>query len=243
MKAWGMTEPGMIRTQNQDHYDIAKLSREQLLVIVCDGMGGARSGNIASSMAVEVFVGEVKRAVRSNMKPDKIDTMLRSALELANKAVYEQSQLSEEYQGMGTTLVAAFFQKDKLTVANVGDSRAYLFNRDGVEAITTDHSLVELMVQRGELTRETAKTFPGKNLITRAVGTESAVECDLYHVQLRKGDNVLLCSDGLSNQLSDQEMLFEVIHGTNKADCCQRLMNIANYRGAPDNVTVALVSV
>ena len=243
MQAWGMTEPGMIRTQNQDAYSIVKLSREQLLVIVCDGMGGARSGNIASSMAVEVFVGEVRRAVRSNMKPDKIDTMLKSALELANKAVFEQSQLSEEYQGMGTTLVAAFFQRDKVTVANVGDSRAYLFNRDGVEAITTDHSLVELMVQRGELTRETAKTFPGKNLITRAVGTESAVECDLYHVQLRKGDNVLLCSDGLSNQLSDQEMLFEVIHGTNKADCCQRLMNIANYRGAPDNVTVALVSV
>ena len=243
MQAWGMTEPGMIRTQNQDHYDITKLSREQLLVIVCDGMGGARSGNIASSMAVEVFVGEVKRAVRSNMKPAKIDTMLKNALELANKAVYEQSQLSEEYQGMGTTLVAAFFQKERLTVANVGDSRAYLLNRDGVEAITTDHSLVELMVQRGELTRETAKTFPGKNLITRAVGTESAVECDLYHVQLRKGDNILLCSDGLSNQLSDQEMLFEVIHGTNKADCCQRLMNIANYRGAPDNVTVALVCV
>jgi len=243
MQAWGMTEPGMIRTQNQDHYNITKLSREQLLVIVCDGMGGGRSGNIASSMAVEVFVGEVKRAVRSNMKPDKIDTMLKNALELANKAVYEQSQLNEEYQGMGTTLVAAFFQKERLTVANVGDSRAYLFNRDGVEAITTDHSLVELMVQRGELTRETAKTFPGKNLITRAVGTESAVECDLYHVQLRKGDNVLLCSDGLSNQLSDQEMLFEVIHGTNKADCCQRLMNIANYRGAPDNVTVALVCV
>ena len=243
MQAWGMTEPGMIRTQNQDAYSIEKLSREQLLVIVCDGMGGARSGNIASSMAVEVFVGEIRRAVRANMKPEKIDSMLRSGLELANKAVHEQSQLSEEYQGMGTTLVAAFFQKEKVTIANVGDSRAYLFNRDGVKAITTDHSLVELMVQRGELTRETAKSFPGKNLITRAVGTESVVECDLYHIQLRKGDNVLLCSDGLSNQLSDQEMLFEVIHGANKSDCCQRLMNIANYRGAPDNVTVALVSV
>ena len=99
------------------------------------------------------------------------------------------------------------------------------------------------MVQRGELTRETAKSFPGKNLITRAVGTENAVECDLYHLQLHKGDNILLCSDGLSNQLSDQEMLFEVIHGANKADCCQRLMNIANYRGAPDNVTVTLVCI
>lgn len=243
MRAWGMTEPGMIRTQNQDAYSIVKLNREQLLVIVCDGMGGARSGNIASSMAVEVFVGEVQRTARNNMKPEKVDAMLCSALELANKAVYEQSQISEEYKGMGTTLVAAFFQKDRVTVANVGDSRAYLFNHEGVDAITTDHSLVEMMVQKGELTRETAKSFPGKNLITRAVGTENNVECDLYHVQLHKGDNVLLCSDGLSNQLSDQELLFEVIHGTNKSDCCQRLMNIANYRGAPDNVTVVLVSI
>lgn len=243
MQAWGMTEPGMVRSQNQDYYSILKLSRDQLLVIVCDGMGGARSGNIASKMAVEVFVGEIQRSIRSNMKPDKLDAMLKSALELANKAVYEQSQLSEEYQGMGTTLVAALFQKDKVTIANVGDSRAYLFNEEGVTGITTDHSLVELMVQRGELTREAAKSFPGKNLITRAVGTESAVECDLYHVQLRKGDCVLLCSDGLSNLLSDQEILFEVIHGANKSDCCQRLMNIANYRGAPDNVTMALVSV
>ena len=243
MQAWGMSEPGMVRSQNQDFYSILKLSRDQLLVIVCDGMGGARSGNIASKMAVEVFVGEIRRSIRSNMKADRLDAMLLSALELANKAVYEQSLLSEEYKGMGTTLVAALFQKDRLTVANVGDSRAYLFNVDGVTAITTDHSLVEMMVQRGELTREAAKSFPGKNLITRAVGTECVVECDLYHLQLRKGDNVLLCSDGLSNLLSDQEMLFEVIHGANKSDCCQRLMNIANFRGSPDNVTMALVSV
>ena len=242
MQAWGLTEAGMIRQQNQDYYLIEKLSRDQLLVIVCDGMGGARSGNIASKMAVETFSGEIKRTVRSNMKAEKINAMLRSALELANKAVHEQSQLSEEYQGMGTTLVAAFFQKDKLTVINVGDSRAYLFNKSGVSAITTDHSLVELMVQRGELTREAAKHFPGKNLITRAVGTESEVESDLYHLHLTKGDCVLLCSDGLSNMLSDQEILFEVIHGVNKSDCCQRLISIANYRGAPDNVTVALVS-
>lgn len=241
MQAWGITEPGMIRTQNQDFYSILKLSREQMLVIVCDGMGGARSGNVASKMAADVFTGEVRRTVRSSMKQDRIDGMLRTALELANKAVYEQSQLSEEYKGMGTTLVAAFFQKDKVTVANVGDSRAYLFNSEGVQNITTDHSLVELMVQRGEITREAAKLHPGKNLITRAVGTEPEVDCDLFHHRLNKGDCVLLCSDGLSNLLSDQELLFEVVHGVNKSDCCQRLMNIANYRGSPDNVTIALV--
>ena len=103
MQAWGLTEPGMVRNQNQDYYLIQKLSRDQLLVIVCDGMGGARSGNIASKMAVEVFSDEVRRTVRSNMKPERIDGMLSTALELANKAVYEQSQLSEEYQGMGSS--------------------------------------------------------------------------------------------------------------------------------------------
>lgn len=242
MQAWGLTDPGMVRSQNQDHYAIVKLGRDQLLAIICDGMGGARSGNIASQMAVEVFVEEVKRTTRSNMKPDRIDNMLEQALEMANEAVYEQSQLSEEYRGMGTTLVAAFFQKDQLTVANVGDSRAYLFNKDGVKSITTDHSLVELMVQRGEITREAAKFHPGKNLITRAVGTEAKVSCDLYHLKLNKGDSVLLCSDGLSNVMSDQEILFEVIHGVNKNDCCQRLLNIANFRGSPDNVTVALIA-
>ena len=243
MQAWGITEPGMVRTQNQDSYSILKLGREQLLVIVCDGMGGARSGNIASQMAVDVFTGEVQRNVKGNLKQDRIDAMLSNSLELANKAVYEQSQISEEYKGMGTTLVAAFFHKDKLTVVNVGDSRAYLFNEEGVTNITTDHSLVEMMVQRGELTREAAKYHPGKNFITRAVGTEETVTCDLFHYDLAKGDSVLLCSDGLSNLMSDQEMLFEVIHGVNKADCCQRLMNIANFRGSPDNVTIALVCV
>lgn len=243
MQAWGLTDPGMVRTQNQDDYAIEKLSRDQLLVLVCDGMGGARSGNIASKMAVEVFTEEVKRTVRSNMKQERIDQMLIDSTELANKAVFEQSQLSEEYKGMGTTLVAAFIQKDHATVLNVGDSRAYLFNKDGVRSITTDHSLVELMVQRGELSRESAKNHPGKNLITRAIGTEENVESDLYHHTLSKGDTILLCSDGLSNTMSDQEMLFEVVHGVNKNDCCQRLLKIANYRGAPDNVTVVLVSV
>ena len=144
---------------------------------------------------------------------------------------------------MGTTLVAVLFQKDALTVVNVGDSRAYLLNQDGISAITTDHSLVEMMVQRGELSREAAKNHPGKNLITRAVGTESTVECDIYHHRVVKGDHVLLCSDGLSNLMSDQEILFEVVHGVKKNDCCQRLMRIANFRGSPDNVTVALIAI
>ena len=242
MQAWGLTDPGMIRKQNQDFYSMIKLGRDQFLAIVCDGMGGAKSGNIASKMAADVFIEEVRRNARGNLRPERIDTMLQDALELANKAVYEQSQLDEEYRGMGTTLVAAFFQKDQVTVLNVGDSRAYLCTDNGITGVTTDHSLVEMMVQRGELTREQAKFHPGKNLITRAVGTEQQVECDLFHLTMSKGSSLLLCSDGLSNVMSDQEILFEVVHGVHKKDCCQRLLHIANYRGAPDNVTVVLVA-
>ena len=242
MQAWGLTDTGMIRSENQDTFRILKLSREQLLTLVCDGMGGAKSGNIASKIAADIFCDEIKKNTRSSMKQEQIDTMLLDAVELANKAVYEQSQLGDEYKGMGTTLVAAFFQKNSVTVVNVGDSRAYLCSSDGISGITVDHSLVEMMVQRGEITREQAKTHPGKNLITRAIGTEADVEADLYHMLSDKGTAIVLCSDGLSNTMSDQEILFEVIHGTNRQDCCQRLVKIANYRGSPDNVTVVLVS-
>ena len=122
-------------------------------------------------------------------------------------------------------------------------SRAYLFTAEGVQLLTTDHSIVEFMVQRGELTQEQAKNHPGKNVITRAVGTEPSVEGDIYLQKLHRDDCLLLCSDGLSNVMADQEMLFEVAHGVRKSDCCQRLLRIAKNRGAPDNVTVAMALV
>ena len=242
MHAWGLSDPGMIRAENQDEFRIIKLSRDQLLVVVCDGMGGAKSGNIASRIAADIFCEEIKRSTRSGMKQERIDALLNDAVELANRAVYEQSQLNSDYNGMGTTLVAAFLQKDTATVINVGDSRAYLCTQEGIRCITVDHSVVEMMVQRGEITREQAKTHPGKNLITRAVGTEPDIESDLFHFQPEKGSAIVLCSDGLSNTMSDQEILFEVIHGIQRQDCCQRLVRISNYRGSPDNVTVVLVS-
>ena len=144
---------------------------------------------------------------------------------------------------MGTTLVAALILKDTAVIINVGDSRAYLFTPDGVQLLTVDHSIVEYMVQRGELTQEQAKNHPGKNVITRAVGTEPSVEGDIYIQKLHRDDCLLLCSDGLSNVMADQEMLFEVAHGVRKSDCCQRLLRIAKNRGAPDNVTVAMALV
>ena len=241
MQCWGLTDPGCVRAQNQDAYQIEYLDRNTLLCVVCDGMGGAKSGNVASTLAVDVFVQEIKRTWTAAMDREKIDQMLRGAVKLANFTVYDQAMQFEEFSGMGTTLVAALIRGRDVTVINVGDSRTYRVNRGGIRQLTVDHSLVQMMVDRGELTPELARTYPGKNFITRAIGTEPVVESDLFHCNVDRGDCLLLCSDGLSNMMDDQEILFEVVHGTNKQLCCQRLLDIAKNRGAPDNVTSVLI--
>ena len=243
MQYWGITDPGCTRPQNQDTYQTEQLDKHTLLSVVCDGMGGAKSGNVASSLAVDVFMQEIKNTWVSSKDTDKIDQMLTNAVKLANFTVFDQAQQFEEFSGMGTTLVAVLISGKQATIINVGDSRAYSITAEGVKQLTTDHSLVQMMVTRGELTPEQARSYPGKNLITRAIGTEPVIMCDIFHIDVTKGDYLLLCSDGLSNMMDDQEILFEVVHGVNKQQCCKRLLNIAKNRGAPDNVTSVLVLV
>lgn len=243
MQYWGLTDQGCVRKQNQDAYHIEQLDRNSLLCVVCDGMGGAKSGNVASSLAVDVFVQEIRRNWNARLDSDKIDQLLRAAVKQANFTVYEQAMQFEEFDGMGTTLVALLLHGKHASIVNVGDSRAYGINWNGIHQITKDHSVVQMMVDRGELTPEQAKFYPGKNLITRAIGIEPTVLCDIYRQEVEKGDFFLLCSDGLSNMMDDQEILFEVIHGVNKQHCCKRLLDIAISRGSPDNVTSVLVSV
>lgn len=243
MQGWGLTDPGCVRGQNQDSYTIEQLDRHTLLCVVCDGMGGAKSGNIASTLALDVFVQEVKRSYNSSMDMETVDDVLARAVKLSNFTVYDQSRQFPEFDGMGTTLVAVLVRRRQVFVVNVGDSRAYHVGSGGIRQVTTDHSLVELMLQRGEITPEKARTFPGKNYITRAIGTEAMVQSDIFHLELNRGDFMLLCSDGLSNMVDEQEILFEIVHGISRARCCQRLLDIAKYRGAPDNVTSVLVQV
>lgn len=240
MQCWGMTDPGCVRAQNQDVFQIENLDKNTALCIVCDGMGGAKSGNVASTLAVEVFVEEVRRSWASDMEAGETEQMLRSAAKLANFTVYDQAQQLEEFSGMGTTLVAALIKGREVTVVNVGDSRCYHVSSNGIRRVTTDHSLVQMMVDRGDLTPERARTYPGKNYITRAIGTEPVAQCDVFHLDVERGDFLLLCSDGLSNMMDDQEILFEVVHGINKELCCRRLIDIGRGRGAPDNMTCVL---
>ena len=243
MQSWGLTDPGCVRAQNQDTYLIEQLDRQTLLCVVCDGMGGAKSGNIASTLAADVFVQSIKQTWIAGMDRGKVDQMLQSAVKLANFTVYDQAAQFEDFSGMGTTLAAVIIKGTDVTIVNVGDSRVYAVSADGISQLTKDHSLVQMMVERGELTPELARNYPGKNFITRAIGTEATVECDLFHHKMERGDCLLLCSDGLSNMMDDQEILFEVVHGLEKQHCCQRLLDIAKNRGAPDNVTSVLIQV
>ena len=169
--------------------------------------------------------------------------LIESAKCQGTPAVEDYATQFEEFSGMGTTLVALLISPKQATVVNVGDSRAYKIADDGIQQITVDHSLVQMMVDRGDLTAEEARDYPGKNYITRAVGTESMTEGDLFREKLERGTYLLLCSDGLTNLLDDQEILFEVIHGADKQVCCQMLVDIAKRRGAPDNVTCVLVEI
>ena len=241
MEYWGLTDIGKVRAQNQDAFRIEELDRHTVLAAVCDGMGGAKSGNIASRLAIDVFTDEVLRAYKPSMSWEQVEQLLQNAVKLANFTVFDQARQFEEFAGMGTTLVAALVSGKTAAVINVGDSRCYHITQDDIRRVTVDHSVVQMMVDRGEITAEEARVYPGRNFITRAVGTEPTVESDVFSVRLERGDALLLSSDGLHNEVDDQEILFEVVHGVNNDNCCQRLLDIANMRGAPDNVTCALV--
>ena len=243
MQIWSLTDPGCVRTENQDAFAVQKLKHGAMLCVVCDGMGGAKAGNVASTMAAEEFAKEVKTHYRPSMDMEAVDLLLDQAVQKANFTIYDKAQQVPDYAGMGTTLVAALLRGKTATVVNVDDSRVYRITDEDITQITLDHSLVQMMVSRGELTQEEARHFPGKNYITRAIGTEPTAKCDIFHLDLKRGEKILICSDGLTNLVYDQEILFEVVHGTDQTQCCQRLLEIAKKRGAPDNVTSILVRI
>ena len=237
MQVWGITHRGAVRQQNQDAFATRVLGDGRVLALVCDGMGGARAGNVASAMAVERFMEEYLQGDRT--LPDG-ERMQRAAAR-ANREIFDRSLHDESCTGMGTTLVAALAGEREAIILNEGDSRAYHVNGEGIVLVTRDHSLVEDLVERGELTREQARNHPNKNLITRALGAEPELMADCFRQPLAPGDYLLLCSDGLSNVVEEQEMLYEVIHGGPPESCCSRLLEIAMGRGAPDNVTAVLI--
>lgn len=238
VKSYSVTDIGRQRKLNQDYVFTSEVPLGPLtnLFAVADGMGGHKAGEYASKCTVETIVEEV-----STYQGNEIIKALTAAVQHANTRLRQVANSDINYQGMGTTLVMATFDDDILYVGNVGDSRLYIIG-DGIRQVTTDHSLVEEMVRMGGLDREKARTHPDKNIITRAIGVVEVVDIDFFEVDdLKEGDIILMCSDGLSNMLSDNEIA-EIVNarGTleEKAD---NLVAAANRNGGKDNIAVILI--
>lgn len=241
MRIWAITDRGVVRQENQDGYAVCRGGDDQVCAMVCDGMGGAKAGNVASALALESMQSALAGRDPAQWGEDPAG-FLTECVARANQTVFHRAVTDLDCTGMGTTLVAALVLGEMAYILNVGDSRAYLIREgEGIRQITRDHSLVEDMVLRGELSLEQAKSHPRKNLITKALGVMPEVACDIYEQPLGTGDRLLLCSDGLSNQMDDQEISYEVLYGAPAEGCCQRLLQLAIERGAPDNVTVVLL--
>ena len=246
MKSFGLTDKGKVRKDNQDSFIIEKCDAKDCLVVaLCDGMGGAKAGGLASQLSNKAFVSYIyaKLTSRVNRALD-FQKILRDACTEANGVAYEYSQFDEEYNGMGTTIVGGVVKSNgNGYIINVGDSRAYHISRrlDCITQITRDHSLVEDLVEYGAITKEQAKTHPQRNVITRALGSEAQVEADYFEFSLQGGDFLLLCSDGLSNIVSDEEILAYAKEYPEPELLCRSLMSKALNRGAGDNVTVLAV--
>lgn len=205
------------------------------LFILADGMGGHNAGDYASRYTVEMIVDSVRNS--SDTSPAAI---IRQAIGRANQAVMEKARTDIDLEGMGTTVVVATVQDRELCVANVGDSRLYLVCREALTQITKDHSYVQEMVRRGEISPEAARLHPDRNIITRAVGGGYGIEVDFFEVELNEGDRILMCSDGLTDMLEDEE-IFEIINEKqNTEDAVRELIEAANDYGGNDNITVIL---
>ena len=242
METWCMTDVGLVRKENQDAY--ATLQHEasgHTIGVVCDGMGGAAGGQVASRMAVETYIHELSSILRPDMTAEQLREASSYAVSVANKAIWDAAKASPDCRGMGTTLVSAISYEGGVVVTNVGDSRAYHITPAGITRVTRDHSLVERMVERGDITEEEARHHPNRNLITRALGPDMSALSDGYIYPMDSGEFLLLCSDGLVDTVTDQEMLFEVIHGGELSTCLDRLLTIAKAHGASDNVTAVLM--
>ena len=244
MKYYGISDKGIVRKENQDCFSIEEIG-DVLLLVVCDGMGGHAAGRLASHLADEAFRNYVRGKLTSRIRRF-MDTrkVLQDGCREANSIILQYSEMSEEYAGLGTTLVGGILSESGTSyLVNVGDSRAYQLSagRKTIVQITEDHSLVQTYVNAGLITKEEARTHPRKNIITRALGGDVYEEADIFEVKMLSGDMLLFCSDGLSNFVTDDEILQTYLLHPDPEECCRDLLSQTYARGAGDKVTIAVV--
>ena len=251
MLFYGKTDVGKRRAVNQDNFAVKKYSSDVLFAVVCDGMGGANGGNVASSLAIEAFSSVLDECETNcpsffGMSEEEIMALLTSAVAKANSAVFDAAQNDSSLQGMGTTLVGCIVAGEHAYVVNVGDSRLYIVDEAGIKQITHDHSYVQYLVDLGKMTADEARQSRNKNLITRAIGTEKTVGADLFSCPIKPGNLAVLCSDGLTNHVEPEEIknaLVSLESGEDIQLVCETLVNCANSRGGLDNITAVILSI
>lgn len=230
---------GLVRRSNQDSYGFKICDDNTAWAVVCDGMGGANGGNVASSLTVET-VSEFMSKYDNSLDNNKTVDFLVCAVQKANRIVYEMQKNKNELSGMGTTVELVFVKDNTAHIVHAGDSRVYCMRDNRIQQVTVDHSIVQEMVNNGEITPEEAQTHPNKNYITRAVGVNSDINLDYIEVPFEPGDTILICTDGLSNYVKKEEILEYALNYKGET-LPQGLIELAKSRGGNDNITIAVI--
>ncbi|ELK46137.1 UNVERIFIED_CONTAM: Stp1/IreP family PP2C-type Ser/Thr phosphatase [Halobacillus marinus] len=239
MLGYFLTDQGQVRNHNEDAGGVFS-EKAPILAVVADGMGGHQAGDVASRMATDHLHNKWKES-GTIATPEEAEQWMIETVRSANDEIKAYADEHEECQGMGTTIVAAISTDQFATIAHIGDSRCYLANAYGFQSVTDDHSLVNELVRTGQITEEEAEHHPRKNVLLKALGTEFGLEPDVRTLEFEKDDRLLLCTDGLTNKVNDQELSeLKDFHGEWE-DFCRRLIELANARGGEDNITLAVV--
>lgn len=241
MRIFSKSDIGLVRSTNQDSFNADCFPGESAWAVVCDGMGGANGGDIASKIAVDEITKHINELYKENMDSLSVRSMLEEAVYSANKKVYQKALDNPDLKGMGTTVVLAFVVCDNLYIVYAGDSRAYIINKDESVQITTDHSIVQQMVKIGQITEVQAKEHPNKNIITRALGVAPEIKLDYIESKLNPGDSILICTDGLTNYVSSKTIC-EFYNQVPIEELADKLIFTAKDMGGSDNITVVVIS-
>ena len=240
MEVFSKSDVGLVRTQNQDDFRFGIISPSCVWAVVCDGMGGANGGNIASSTAVEYISEKITDLYKSDMTKEQIGELMAEIVLQANNRIFELASHDAELAGMGTTCEFVFVKDTTVHVVHVGDSRTYAIRGGKIKQLTEDHSVVQEMVRRGELTYEEAQHHPNKNFITRALGVKASVRLDYIEANFIYGDVLPICSDGLSNHVSTGDMV-KICHENRGEDLINKLIDCAKEDGGYDNITATVI--
>ena len=240
MKITGKTDIGAVRSRNEDAFEYGFLADGTSWAVVCDGMGGVHGGKVASTAAIEMVSSKIKKCYNPSMSVSSLENLLLSSITTANVDVFDRGIYDSRLKGMGTTIVAAIVKKNEACIAHVGDSRAYIIRGNAIEQITKDHSLVQEMLDKGQITKEEFENNPIKNIITRAMGVDEHIDIEFDYVCLDEGDVLILCTDGLSGMISD-ERIAEIYQTTQFEALAQKYIDEANNNGGSDNITVVIM--